>query len=90
MPIPLFFIGCIIESYIYLYLVRWAKNNMLPAMIYHCASNLFINMFYINPSQNDGNIMPYSLMILIQFIIVIVIIFWDKRKNTIIARRTNK
>ena len=46
-PIVWFITGCIAESYVYYFLLRLSRGNVLIAMIYHLSGNLFINLFCI-------------------------------------------
>lgn len=81
-PIALFLIGCIIESYIYSFLMRFTKNSLISAMTFHFAYNLMIHVVAINPSDNNGCLIPYVTMMIIEAVVLFVLILWDvKRKN---------
>ena len=65
-PIPLFFISCIIESYIYSFLMSITNNNIISAMTYHFAWNLFIHVAAVNPADNNGSIAPYTILVVLE------------------------
>lgn len=69
-PIPLFFISCIIESYIYSFLMRATSNNIVSAMTYHFAWNLFIHVAAITPSDNNGSIFPYIILVVLEALLL--------------------
>lgn len=73
-PIILFFISCIVESYIYDYLLLVTKNNLFSAMMYHFSYNLFIHICAVNPVDNNGSILPYLIMII--FEVLMALLFW--------------
>lgn len=73
-PFVWFFIGCIVESYIYVYLLDWSNNCLLSSMVYHVTWNLFIHVFAMNPADNNGNVLPYIVVMVLEIIIFIVIL----------------
>lgn len=77
-PIALFLIGCIIESYIYSYLMRVTKDNLVSAITYHFMYNLMIHVVAINPSDNSGCLIPYVTMTIMEFAVLFALIFWNK------------
>lgn len=80
-PPLLFCAGCIIESYIYSILVSTTKN-VLSAMIYHFSWNLMVNLFMINPSDNGGNIIPYTLVIILETVGIIIYGLYRRNKES--------
>lgn len=80
-PLLLFFAGCIIESYIYSILVSNTKT-VLSAMIYHFSWNLMLNLLMIDPSNNDGNIIPYALVVILETAGLVIYILIRKRKTS--------
>lgn len=64
-PILWFFISCIVESYIYSFLMDCTDKNLISAMIYHFFYNLAIHMFLISPVDNYDNIVPYILLVIL-------------------------
>lgn len=79
-PLFFFFISCIVESYIYSYLLKWTNNNLFSAMMYHFTGNLFIHIFALNPIDNMGNILPYTLFVIVEVCILGFLILSDKNK----------
>lgn len=65
-PIPLFFISCIIESYIYSFLMSVTSNNIVSAMTYHFMWNLLIHVVAVNPADNYGSIVPYAILVILE------------------------
>lgn len=76
-PILLFFISCIIESYIYSFLMNITGNNIVSAMIYHFAWNLLIHIAALNPDQNNGSIFPYIILVILETLVLLI--FWSVR-----------
>lgn len=74
-PVLLFLISCIIESYIYSFLMRCTDNNIISAMTYHFSWNLFLHIFALNPSDNNGNIFPYIILSILE--ILVMLLFWN-------------
>lgn len=79
-PVVWFFIGCIAESYIYGYLLKWSDYNLLSAMMYHFAWNLFIHVFALNPVDNMGNPLPYIILTILEIVLCILFFFSAKRE----------
>lgn len=76
-PILLFFISCVIESYIYSFFMSITGDNVVSAMTYHFAWNLLIYVAAINPANNNGSIVPY--IILVELEALVLFIFWSVR-----------
>ena len=72
-PIALFLFSCIIESYIYSFLMRKTNGNLLSAMTFHLMYNLMIHVVAINPSDNNGSLVPYVTMSLMEIVVLIVV-----------------
>ncbi len=70
-PILLFLIGCIVESYLYSFLMRSTEGNVVSAMLYHFLWNLGIHVMALNPADNNGNTLPYTLLIGLEAIAVV-------------------
>lgn len=77
-PILLFFISCIIESYIYSFLMNITGNNIVSAMVYHFAWNLLIHIVALNPDHNNGSIIPYIILVILETLVLLI--FWSVRK----------
>ena len=86
-PLVWFFIGCIVESYIYSFLMNTTGNNIASAMIYHFMWNLMLHICAINPSDNSGN--PWAYIILILLEIPVAIILYEAIKNRKMERKGN-
>ena len=78
-PIALFLTGCIIESYIYSYLMRITKDNLVSAMTFHFMYNLMIHAVAINPSDNNGSIIPYVTMTILEVLVLFMLIILDSK-----------
>lgn len=70
-PIILFTISCIIDSYIYYWLTTKSNKNIISASIFHFMGNLLFNILLIYPNYHNGNILPYIFYIISSFIIMI-------------------
>lgn len=71
-PILLFFISCVIESYIYSFLIN-ITNNIVSAMIYHFAWNLLIHIAALNPDNNNGSILPYIILVILETLVLLIL-----------------
>ncbi len=71
-PILLFFISCIVESYIYSFLMNITSNNIVSAMIYHFAWNLLIHIAALNPDHNNGSIFPYIILVILETLVLLI------------------
>lgn len=80
-PILWFFISCIVESYIYSYLLDLTENNLLSAMIYHFVWNLCIHVFAINPNDNQGNPLPYIILVVVELLSTFLLLLVVKKKK---------
>lgn len=69
-PVGLFFIGCIIESYIYSFLIHITNYNIISAMTYHFMWNLWTHIFAINPADNYGSILPHIILIIAEALLL--------------------
>ena len=78
-PIAIFVTGCIIESYIYSYLMRVTKDNLVSAMTFHFMYNLMIHAVAINPTDNNGSIIPYVTMTILEALVMFILIIWDTK-----------
>lgn len=65
LPVPLFLfaLGCIADSYLYYTCTKAAKENIVPVSILHFSENLFLNIWLINPQNNNGSITPYLVYV---------------------------
>lgn len=86
-PLILFVLGCIAESFGYYWITKKSKGNVIPASIWHFTGNLWINLFLINPEYNQGSIVPYLLFVVYSSIMAIGITIWgilSTKKDSII------
>ena len=88
-PITLFLTGCIIESYIYSYLMRITKDNLVSAMTFHFMYNLMIHAVAINPSDNNGSIIPYLTMTILEVLVLFILIIWDTKAKKKLSRNNS-
>lgn len=86
-PLVWFFIGCIVESYVYSYLLDWSNNSLLSSMVYHVAWNLFIHIFAINPIDNKGNTLPYIMVEVLEILLCVVL--FKVRKKTLVEQNNS-
>ena len=71
--ILIFYISCIIESYIYSFLMNVTCDNIVSAMTYHFAWNLLLHIAAVNPAQNNGSLFPYFILVILETLILIVL-----------------
>lgn len=81
-PIVWFVIGCIADSYLYLFLLKLSRGNILIAMLYHMSGNLFINLFGINPDMNEGSAGPYFVSVILTGIFAISLNVFIKKDSS--------
>ena len=81
-PIALFFISCIIESYLYSFFMDCTGRNLVSVMIYHFAWNFFVHFFAVNPAGNQGSLWPYLILILLEGALLAAL-HTAGRKNTL-------
>lgn len=77
-PFLLFFASCIIESYLYDYLLNWTGGNLISAMMYHFSWNLFLHLFAINPIDNNGNLLPYAMLTILELLSLMIFFLMNK------------
>lgn len=82
-PVMLFALGCIGDSYIYFALTKLVKGNIIPASVIHTSENFCFNVFLIYPANNYGNPVPYALYLIFTFLaaIVLTMIIWPNSKK---------
>lgn len=85
-PILLFVVGAVAESFIYSYLLIFTNRNLLSAMTYHFSWNLFLHLFLINPSDNNGSLIPYIVVVLFEIVIVLFMFFITRSKWNIVNK----
>lgn len=78
-PVLLFLFSCIIESYIYSFLMNYTNNNLISAMTYHFSWNLSIHIFAVNPVENNGSIIPYLILAILEVFVLLIFSFHEKK-----------
>ncbi|MDE7400092.1 MAG: CPBP family intramembrane metalloprotease, partial [Oscillospiraceae bacterium] len=81
-PILLFFISCIVESYIYSFLMSVTGDNIVSAMTYHLMWNLLIHLAEINPADNNGSIFPYIVLVVLETMLLPVFLALKRYKKS--------
>lgn len=71
-PVILFALGCVTDSYVYYALTKSVKGNIIPASAFHFSGNLCFNLFLINPEYNNGSNLPYFLFVMFSFITAVI------------------
>ncbi|WP_026477667.1 CPBP family intramembrane glutamic endopeptidase [Alkaliphilus transvaalensis] len=87
-PIVLFVSGCIADSFIYYWVTKKSKGNVIPASVLHFTQNLFISLFLINPEYNHGSTIPYLIFVAYSIIMAIGVTMWElktKKKHGAIS-----
>lgn len=87
-PIPLFFISCIIESCIYSFLMGVTGDNIVSAMTYHFMWNLLIHLAAINPADNNGSIFPYIILVVLEAMLLPVFLVLKRYNNKKSSKNT--
>ena len=72
-PLVLFVLGCITDSYVYYWITKKSKGNIIPASLCHFTSNLFFNILLINPELNHGSTLPYLLYVVYSFMMAVFV-----------------
>ena len=85
-PILLFVVGAVAESFIYSYLLMFTNRNLLSAMTYHFSWNLFLHLFLINPGYNNGSLIPYIVVVIFEIVIVLIMFFITGSKWNIVNK----
>jgi len=68
-PILLFIISCVIDSYILYFLTKKSQQNIIPASVYHFMENCLFCILLIYPNQQNGNILPYMYYLISSLIV---------------------
>ncbi|MCR5600436.1 MAG: CPBP family intramembrane metalloprotease [Ruminococcus sp.] len=79
-PILLFFVGCIAESYIYSFMMKYTRN-ILSAMIYHFSCNLCLHLFMVNPADNNGICTPYIILTALEAVTALLLNIRQAKKS---------
>lgn len=80
-PIILFVLGCLAQSYSCYWITKKSKGNCIPASLWHFTDNLWMNLFLINPEHNQGSIAPYLLYTIYAIIMAAGISIWGTHSS---------
>ncbi|MDE7261153.1 MAG: CPBP family intramembrane metalloprotease [Oscillospiraceae bacterium] len=83
-PVALFFISCIVESYLYSFFMDCTEHNLVSAMVYHCAWNFSVHFFAINPADNHGSLYPYIFLTFLEGMALLLLRLVKKRRTCIL------
>ncbi len=78
-PYFAFMLGCVFESYGYYAITKLAKNNVVPASIWHFTGNLMFNLYRFDPQWHEGNISFYWITTICYGVNVILFIVYVKK-----------
>lgn len=78
-PFVLFFVSCIVESYLHSYLLAFTNNNLIASMMYHFVWNLSVHVFAINPVDNNGSLLPYTILVLLELLTLLACFLVHKK-----------
>ena len=79
-PIVAFALGCIFESYGYLAITKMAKNNILPASIWHFTGNLIFHIYRFDPQWHNGDTTFYWIATVCYGANIILFILYEKKE----------
>lgn len=80
-PIVAFALGCIFESYGYFAITKMAKNNILPASIWHFTGNLIFNIYRFDPQWHNGDTTFYWIATVCYGVNIILFILYEKKET---------
>ena len=72
-PIALFFVSCIIESYLYSFFMDCTGQGLVSAMIYHFMWNFSVHFFAVDPADNYGSLYPYIFLVILEGLAMLVL-----------------
>lgn len=88
-PILLFTLGCVFDSYVYFALSQSVNGNIIPVSVLHFSENLCFNLFLINPEYNNGSTLPYLLYVICS-LVTALIVFSAIHKRSVRMQSINK
>lgn len=80
-PIVAFALGCIFESYGYFAITKMAKNNILPASIWHFTGNLIFHIYRFDPQWHNGDTTFYWIATVCYGANIILFILYEKKET---------
>ena len=63
--------------------MRVTKYNLVSAMTYHFMYNLMIHVMAINPSDNNGSLILYVTMTIMEAVVLFVLILRFEKAKTV-------
>jgi len=76
-PLGLFILTCIADSYGLYWITNKTRGNIIPASLWHFSGNLFIRLYAINPEDRNGSILPYLVYGALLALMALLIV-WQK------------
>lgn len=80
-PVVAFTLGCIFESYGYFAITKLAKNNIVPASIWHFTGNLMFNLYRFDPKWHNANNIFYWIATIFYAGNILFFVLYEKRKK---------
>lgn len=80
-PVVAFTLGCIFESYGYFAITKLAKNNIVPASIWHFTGNMMFNLYRFDPQWHNGKIIFYWITTIFYAATIFLFVAYEKKKN---------
>lgn len=78
-PVVAFTLGCVFESYGYFAITKLAKNNIVPASIWHFTGNIMFNLYRFDPQWHDGKITFYWIATIFYAANVLLFFMYEKK-----------
>ena len=79
-PVFAFAAGCIFESYGYFAITKFAKNNIVPACIWHFTGNMMFNLYRFDPQWHLGSSKFYWIATAFYSVFVVIFFAYGKKK----------
>jgi len=78
-PITAFTLGCVLESYGYFTITKLAKNNIVPASIFHFTGNMMFNLYRFAPEWHNGDNLYYWIATVFYALNLLIFVLFEKR-----------
>ena len=78
-PVVAFTLGCVFESYGYFAITRLAKNNIVPASIWHFTGNMMFNLYRFDSGWHDGKVTFYWVATIFYAANILLFFIYEKR-----------
>lgn len=79
-PVVAFALGCVFESYGYFTITKLAKNNIVPASIWHFTGNMMFNLYRFDPQWHNGNHTFYWIATIFYAINILLFVMHEKKE----------